>query len=241
VEANVIVEGKTVLVTGSNQGIGLGILKQLLKRKVGKIYATDLRLENLSELAGLSQAVVVPAVLDVTSAESVHAAARRFKDVDVLINNAGVNSLKGLLDDGGMEAVRRDIEVNCFGMLSMCREFIPLMKRRGGGAIVNMVSSLVYDMIPAIGSYSASKAASHQVSELLRLEVRNFNIQLLAAYPGAIDTPMLKDLDIPKISVSLAAGNIIDALESNRDTVLVGEEGIEAYRRFRERVIVSPQ
>jgi short-subunit dehydrogenase len=79
--------------------------------------------------------------------------------------------------------------------------FLPVLERASGGAtIVNVLSLASLGSFPALGGYSASKAASYSVTQALRPELRGKHIEILAAFPGPIDTDMVKDLPIPKAS-----------------------------------------
>src|SRR5260221_4004885 len=218
------ISGCTVLVTGAARGIGRSLVDELLVRGAKKVYASDISVGSAGSVAAGPAGAIEWIHGDVTSDASVGEIAQHCSNIDILINNAGVNSTRGIFDAAGLAGARREIEVNLFGTLAMCRSFVPHLRGRPRAAIVNMLSSTVHVPIPAVGSYSVSKAAAAAMSGLLRSELDGSTIHLLGVFPGAIDTPMIASLDIPKLSIADAAKVILDALESGRQEVLVGDE-----------------
>src|ERR1700735_441929 len=90
------IENKNVVVTGANRGIGAAIVRELLKHKVGKVYATARKIENLPDFGDKR---VVPLALDITDPKQIKVAADKAKDAEVLINNAGTAHFGGTLDN----------------------------------------------------------------------------------------------------------------------------------------------
>src|SRR5579884_4396368 len=88
------IDNKTILVTGANRGIGSAIVRELLKHKVGKVYAAA---RNTKSLPDFGDKRVVPLALDITDSGQVADAARQAKDVHVLINNAGIATFASLI------------------------------------------------------------------------------------------------------------------------------------------------
>jgi NAD(P)-dependent dehydrogenase (short-subunit alcohol dehydrogenase family) len=107
----------------------------------------------------------------------------------VLVNAAGILVL------GPVEAVpdpqtRAQIEVNLFGALAITRAFLPPMRQRGAGRIVNVSSILGRFALPGSGLYAASKFALEAASDALRIELAPFGVQVVLVEPGVIDTPL---------------------------------------------------
>ena len=96
------------------------------------------------------------------------------------------NSGVGPLLDIDMAEARKCVEVNCFGTLAMCRAVAPHMIRRGSGKIANVGSIVGYASTPWAGIYSMSKAAVHSMTDVLRMELSPFNIQVTVIAPGSI-------------------------------------------------------
>jgi len=201
-------ENKNIVVTGANRGIGAAVVRELLKHKVGKIYAAARKPENLPNFG---DSRVVPLALDITNAKQVAAAADKAKDAHVLINNAGTANF-GSFVDGNWEAIAADMNTNYYGTLSVIRAFIPALKKNGNSVIANVASVVGLAPFTAIGSYSASKAALHSATQALRAELAPAGVHVAGIYPGPIDTEMAKDFPMEKASVESAAKAIVAGL-----------------------------
>src|SRR4051794_38514480 len=117
--AGLKIEGRVVLVTGANRGIGLALVQALQERGARKIYAGTRRPEAVADLASLSRGVVVPLRLDITQDTEVQEAARVANDVDLLVNNAAIvgHAFGGFEDPIWLDAARREYETNVLGSL----------------------------------------------------------------------------------------------------------------------------
>lgn len=202
------IENKTILVTGANRGIGAALVRELLKRPVKKIYAAARKIENLPDFG---DARVVPLLLDITNKEHIKEAAQKAKDVNVLINNAGTAHFGTTLDNA-MDAVIADMNTNFFGTLLVTRAFVPVIEKNGEGLIANVSSGAGLAAFPVIGSYSASKAALHSLTQSNRAELAGRNIHVVGIYPGPIDTDMAREFPMEKASVESTAILIVDGL-----------------------------
>ena len=100
--------------------------------------------------------------LDVTNDAEVAAVAKQCSDVNIVINNAGVYGDRTLIGAEDMSAARFEMDVNYFGVLSMCRAFAPVLKFNGGGSIVNVLSAAGIVAVPNMGGYSPSKFAARR-------------------------------------------------------------------------------
>src|SRR5687767_9095986 len=145
------IEGTVALVTGANRGLGRAVVEKLLAAGARRVYAA---MRRPAALPGLPDAI--PVALDVPDPASVAVAARRYGDVDLLVNNAGISAGATLLGPD-RAAAEREMDVNYFGTLRMIRAFAPVLAANGGGAIVNVLSILARVNLPPVGSYSASK------------------------------------------------------------------------------------
>ncbi|WP_369389332.1 SDR family NAD(P)-dependent oxidoreductase [Streptomyces sp. CG1] len=162
VTGGVPIAGATVLVTGANRGLGRVMARMLVERGARRVYggARDPR--------SVVEPGVVPVHLDVTDPGQVAAAAETCSDVTLLVNNAGVLANSPLLAAPGTDAARAEMEVNYFGTLAMCRAFAPLLVAHAPGALVNVLSIGSWFTNPAMGSYSASKAAAWAMTNGIR-------------------------------------------------------------------------
>jgi NAD(P)-dependent dehydrogenase (short-subunit alcohol dehydrogenase family) len=201
-------ENKNIVVTGANRGIGAALVRELLKYKVNKIYAAARKIENLPNFG---DGRVVPLMLDITDQEQVKAAAEKAKDTQVLINNAGTAHFGTSLDNS-FEAVMADINTNYYGTLSIMRAFAPVLQKNGKGLIANVSSVVGLAAFPAVGSYSASKAALHSLTQSARAELADRDVHVVGIYPGPIDTDMAKDIPMTKVSAASAAERIVAGL-----------------------------
>jgi NAD(P)-dependent dehydrogenase (short-subunit alcohol dehydrogenase family) len=141
------IEGSVALVTGGNRGIGREFVRELLARDAEKVYVA---VRDPGTVEG--RPAVVPIALDVTDHDQVAAVAARCSDVQLLVNNAGVNLVQGLIAAADLSAAELEIRTNYLGPLALCRAFAPVLKAGGGWAIVMMVSILARAAIPACGS-----------------------------------------------------------------------------------------
>ena len=172
------------LVTGANRGIGRAIVQQLLARGAKHVYAASRTPLGSDEARNLTKLR-----LDVTKPPMIEQAAARCADVNVLINNAGVLLGQSLLAAPSHDAAEAEMRVNYFGTLQMCRAFAPVLAHNGGGAIVNVLSILARVNLPAVGSYSASKAAMLSLMKTVALENRDSGVTANVILPGTMDTP----------------------------------------------------
>jgi NAD(P)-dependent dehydrogenase (short-subunit alcohol dehydrogenase family) len=208
---------KVALVTGANRGLGAHLVTELLSGGVGKVYATAREAASVSrEVADDPRVHVLQ--LDVTSSASVAAAAAAASDVNVLINNAGVLNFGGVLDGdlGGFEA---DLRTNYFGVLRVTRAFLPALERNAPGAVANVLTLIALAPVAPMAGYSASKAAAHSLTQALRAELKVRGINVLAAYPGGIDTDMLAGVEAEKADPALVARRIVAALAADESIV----------------------
>lgn len=205
----------TALVTGANRGLGRHFAEQLLQRGA-RVYAGARNADGV-DLPG-----AIPVTIDVADPVSVSAAAEAAGDVTLLINNAGI-SLGADLLTGDLDAVRREMDTNYFGTLSVARSFVPVIERNGGGAMLNVLSVLSWLSLPAAGSYCASKAAAWSMTNALRLQLAERGIAVTALHVGAMDTDMMKDSDAPKSDPAAVAALALDGVAAGHHEVLADD------------------
>jgi len=174
-----------VLVTGCSTGIGRALAAEFARRG-HHTYASARRPE---ALAGLEGERLEKLELDVTRAESIDLALSRVIEqsgrIDVLVNNAGVN-LFGPLAELPLDQARRLFDTNLVAPLALVQAAFPHMVRRRTGRIVNIGSVVGVLPTPFAGSYCASKAALHMLSDVLRMEVAPFGIDVIVVQPGGV-------------------------------------------------------
>ncbi|WP_136514397.1 MULTISPECIES: SDR family oxidoreductase [Geomonas] len=210
--------GKVVLVTGANGGIGWALVQELLERGAAKVYAAARNIQAVAEMAKFDPGRVVALRIDVTHETSVATAAAQCQDVDLVINNAGVNHCKSLLDPDGLDCARQEIKVNYLGTLSMCRAFAPVLAARGG-AIANVCSILGLVNLPVNGTYSASKAAGHSLLQGVRAELAPRGVKVYGVYPGPVDTRMTAGQEMSKATPSQVAKMILEGIAKDEEYI----------------------
>lgn len=175
------------LVTGASSGIGKATAIAL--KEAGFLtYATAPDAGKLEELRAKGCETLALDVTDENSMrEAVKTAERHNGAVQVLVNNAGYGQY-GPIEEIPIDDVRRNFEVNVFGLLRMCQLALPGMRRHGAGRIINL-SSVAGEMSqPGSGIYHATKHAIEAIDEALRIEVSYFNIQVIGILPGPVNT-----------------------------------------------------
>jgi NAD(P)-dependent dehydrogenase (short-subunit alcohol dehydrogenase family) len=207
----------TVLVTGSNRGLGLAFAREALARGARKVYAAA------RDPSQISLAGVVPVRLDVTKEDEIAAAAMQCADVTLVINNAGIADIGGFLPPDSMDAARKHFETNFFGMLGVSRAFAPLLGRNGGGALLNVLSVVSWISLPELAVYAASKSAAWSLTNGLRNELKSQNTQVLGLHVGFVDTDLTRGFDVPKTPPGLVVARAYDALERGDSEVLADE------------------
>jgi NAD(P)-dependent dehydrogenase (short-subunit alcohol dehydrogenase family) len=212
------IEGSTALVTGANRGLGHALVQALRQAGCAKVYAAARNVESIA-----ADERIEPVQLDITKEDQVAAAASRCGDVSILINNAGIAGFTAALGASTMENARREMETNYFGTLAMCRAFAPVLKRNGGGVLVNILSVTSWFNVPVQGSYCASKAAEWSLTKAARFELRAQGTLVVGVYAGYIDTGMTAGLTAPKSSPADIAACVIAGIESNTEDILADE------------------
>ena len=182
-----------VVITGASTGIGAACAR-FLADKGFQVFA-GVRDRRAGEvLADGRTSRLIPIHLDVTDEtsirNSVDQVTRQLGDAGLtgLINNAGV-AVGSPLEVIPIDQLRRQFEVNVFGLIAVTQAFLPLL-RKGHGRIVNMGSIAGRATIPVMGPYSASKFALEALTNALRLELQQWSIQVSVIEPGAVATPI---------------------------------------------------
>ncbi|HXR40026.1 MAG TPA: SDR family oxidoreductase [Terracidiphilus sp.] len=224
----------TVLITGTSKGIGLATALTLA-RAGHTVYATmrnPARAPELAEKAAQEGLPITIPVMDVDSDESVATAIGAIyetgAEIDVLVNNAGVER-NGSIEELSMDDFRAAMETNYFGAVRCAKAVIPQMRERRSGLIINITSVAGRVSTSPLGPYAASKFALEALSEALAQEMKTYNVRVAIVEPGIIDTPMAREIELP-LPVSLypqqrrMAHYFAAALKTSRPPLLVAEK-----------------
>jgi len=175
-------------VTGAAGGLGRAIALELARRS-GRILVSDLDrtgAERTAKLVGRAGGVAEVTVVDVTCPNDLVRAADEvdglWGGVDLLVNNAGV-AVAGTIGDVALEDWEWALNVNLWGVIHGCHAFVPRMRERRTGAILNVASAMGFMSLPEMGPYNVSKAAVISLTETLTSELSPHGIQVTALCP----------------------------------------------------------
>ncbi len=204
---------KVAVVTGSSSGMGYET-SLILARNGFHTYATVRKLEGegsnqIIDIAKNENLPLQVIQLDVNNDKSVTDAVNRIakeKDrLDVVVNNAGYD-LMGALEETSMDEIKGQFETNFFGAVRVMKEVIPMMRKQGGGIIVNITSVGGRITFPLNSPYHATKFALEGLSESMQYELEPLGIKIIIIEPGGVGSNFLKNLKM--------ASNTSDPLNS---------------------------
>jgi short-subunit dehydrogenase len=178
------VQGKVAIVTGASSGIGLATAR-LLSSRGAKVVLVSRTREKLAMLSrGFPDSLAVPADMTKISEikSMVEQAVAHFGRVDVLINSAG-QGYDAPVEATDIEVLRRIFDLDVVGPLVAMQRVIPIMRKQGGGTIVNISSGTALMHLPNMGGYSALKHALADISLTAREELKKDNIVVCVMYP----------------------------------------------------------
>jgi NADP-dependent 3-hydroxy acid dehydrogenase YdfG len=222
---------KTILITGASSGIGRATALRLADDG-HTVFAAARRLDRLSELARETTGTVIPVELDVRDPDSVRRAVDAVAAVapgglDVLVNNAGY-ALTGPAETLATDAVRAQFETNVIGLFDVTRAFLPQMRARRSGRIVNISSLLGEITVPGSGIYGGTKHAIEALSDALRMELKQFGISVVVVQPSFVAT----EIDLTS-TMTTNAGAVADYATLERE--------LTAYLDAQAKAGVTPE
>jgi NAD(P)-dependent dehydrogenase (short-subunit alcohol dehydrogenase family) len=186
------------MVTGGASGIGREIVLKLANTGTS-VLLCDLNREGLDETCKMARGasgLTVPFTADLLDADStgrlVEACVERFGRIDILVNNVGVGAGPSLCDTTD-ELLDRYFALNVKIAFRLCRSTVPIMQRSGGGAIVNLVSSLALTGFPGNAAYASAKSATIGLTRQMAAEYGRSGIRVNAVAPGITETPFTRE------------------------------------------------
>ena len=175
---------KVVLITGASSGIGKAIAT-FLSAKGYIVYGTSRNPKNEKEFSFKLIA------LDVLKLDTINTAVNYIFEkegrLDVLVNNAGMG-ITGPVEETPTDEMRAVFNTNLFGAIDVMKAVLPQMRKQNAGTIINVTSIAGYMGLPFRGLYSATKGALEIVTEAVRMEVKNFGIDIVNVAPGDFAT-----------------------------------------------------
>lgn len=204
------VEGRTILITGANRGLGRALLEEALRRGAATVYAASRTpFQHPDER-------VVPLTVDLRDPDSLAAAAQAVPTLDLLVNNAGIGILGDDLTD--VPLLQDHLQVNLLGPMALTNLLVPALGKTRG-RIVNVGSIAGLANLPVMPSYSISKAAATSLTQAQRSLLARHGIRVHLVLAGPIDTDMVLELTIPKTAPQTVAAAILDGVMSGQEEI----------------------
>lgn len=209
-------ENKVILLTGADGEIGTALLKEMLHRNAKKIYATGIAMDRLNQLASAFPDRVSALFIDVTNEESIQKAAALCTDVDILINNAGVELKSDFLGEHAGKKALLEMNINYIGVIHLINSFLPVLQKEEQTHIINILSIGSAAVIQRLATYCASKVATHLLTQSLRPALATQAIDMIGVYPGYVDSAMSAEVQMEKITLPDLAHAICHAFEEGQ-------------------------
>lgn len=197
---NMLLKGKTAVITGCNRGIGKSIL-QLFAENGANIWALVRKesaefTEFMEELTNKYDVKIRPIYVDFADNEEIKLAAKALisskESIDILVNNAGI-TYNALFQMSTIDKMQEVFQVNYFAPMVLTQYIVKIMLKNGGGSIVNLSSSAAIDSNPGRGVYGASKAALLCSTKTIAAELGGKGIRANCIAPGITDTDMVSE------------------------------------------------
>ncbi len=213
-------KNKVALITGGTSGIGYGISKQFLENgaKVIAFYKSD---DKKAEKAKKDFAnfgnIFYPFKVDITNEEQVKTVFKSIKQLDFLINCAGISN-ENFIDKLTVEQIRETIDVNLIGKIICCRCAFPLLKKSKNAVVINIASRFAERPLATCIPYTISEAGIVMLSKNLALEWAPYKIRVNTVSPSLTLTPLTKKLYTKEEIVETAKRNPLNRLGEVEDT-----------------------
>jgi NAD(P)-dependent dehydrogenase (short-subunit alcohol dehydrogenase family) len=174
-----------VFITGASSGMGRSAAELFIENGY-TVYGGARRLDKMQDIKGL-----IPIKMDITKTEDIEAAVSLIEKeqgrIDILFNNAGYGFF-GAIENVSQEDYKRQFDVCLFGLAEICKKVIPIMRKNGGGRIINNSSMGGRTYMPYGGWYISVKYALEGLSDCMRFELKPFNIKVVLIEPGNVES-----------------------------------------------------
>jgi uncharacterized oxidoreductase len=217
--------GNTILVTGGSAGIGLALAKRFIERE-NEVIICGRREDKLSEVKANVPGIITHAC-DVGEARSredlVKWVVKKFPDINVLVNNAGIQRRVDLTVNEAWEKTRSEIEINLDAPIHLTQLLYPHLAKKDSAAIFNVTSGLSFMPLANVPVYCATKAALHSFTLSLRWQLKETHVRVVEIIPPAVDT----DLQAPGlhtfgVNVDEFADHVFKELEEGSIEIAYG-------------------
>jgi len=193
------ISGKRIVITGATSGIGRNTTLELIGQGANVAFCGRSEDKMKDLLAGISKmktGIIFPKTFDIVEEKEIKLFIKEAKEklggIDILINCAGSNPAKDLVEDIKPEDLEYMIKVNFIAPFLFIKEVIKDMRAGQSGLIINILSSSCLFSSEGVGAYSSSKSGFDALTKILRKEVRKDHIGVCSIYPGGVDTPFRK-------------------------------------------------
>ena len=239
---SVSIENKVALVTGANRGIGKAIVESFINHGAKKVYLAVRDVNSTKELEEKYGEKVVTLKADVSNTKSIQDLAEQTKDVEVVVNNAGIGTPQDTIGENAEQDFQNQLNVNAFGLLRVANSFAKTLEKNKGALVqLNSVASL--KNFSALSTYSASKAASYSLTQGLRTDLGAKGVSILSVHPGPVLTDMGKAAGFDEgASTSTISEGIVSALKAGDFHLFPDEMAKQfegAYQGFSDAIVLA--
>jgi NAD(P)-dependent dehydrogenase (short-subunit alcohol dehydrogenase family) len=219
---------KVWFITGASSGLGEALAKAVID-KGDKVAATFRKTEQAESFSHQTKENTFGLVMDVTKEEQIkpalEQALNKFGRIDVLVNNAGYGTI-GAIEEFSLEEIRAQMETNFFGAVAVTKEALDILRRQGGGHIVQISSQSGFRASAGFGVYNASKFALEGFSEALAQEVAPFGIKVVIVEPGPFRTQFLSgSMRLPQQRIAAYGNTPVAQMYQYMDRMNGSQEG----------------
>ena len=214
--------GNVVLITGGGSGIGLALAKKF-QQAGNRLIITGRNKEKLIRVKERFPEIHIE-VADIAREADIRRLAENHGDVNILVNNAGVQYNYILMKEpDAVRLIREEFDINLIGPVLLILYFLPILQRKNEAAIVNVTSGLAFVPKESAPVYCAGKAGLHIFSKSLRYQLESSNIKLFEIIPPLVNTVMTEGRGKGKISPDQLADEFWRNFKKDNYEVLVGK------------------
>jgi len=207
---------KIVVITGGSQGFGKELAKSFINNG-SKVIISSHEKESLELTA--SELSTDSFIADVTSIENIKKLGeyiiQKYGKIDIWINNAGIQIAPSLVEEVNIEKLHYLFDVNFFGYFYGCQIALVQMKKQSNGVIININSTAGLDGKSGISAYSSSKFAIKGLTESIRKEVKDLNIQVYGIFPGGMQTDIYKEKYPEDLKEYMEVDTVVEKVMNN--------------------------